>query len=101
MNLKSVDLAHHVAISQWTPQIGDIIIWHGWFTHYFGVVSNVLREENTVEVIKRGLPILLFTMTAEEYKKNTTKIDIGTIKGSTGGKYAAIRAIRGNLTWYI
>jgi hypothetical protein len=101
MNLKSVDLAHHVSIGEWTPQIGDVIIWHGWFTHYFSVVSSILREENAVEVIKKGLPILLFSMTSVEYRKNTIKIDIDDIRGSVGGKYAAVRAIRGNLTWYI
>jgi len=101
MNLKSIDLAHHMSIGKWTPQIGDIVVWHGWFQHYFGVVSSISQDENSVDVIKRGLPVLLFSMTPGEYKKNTIKIDIGTIKGSTGGKYATVRTVRGNLVWYV
>ena len=101
MNLSSVDLAHHSDIKKWVPQIGDIIVWHGWLQHYFGVVSNVIREENAVEVIKSGLPLLLFSLTPEEHNKNKIKIDIGTIKGSTGGKYATARAANNNITWFV
>ena len=47
--MASMDLAHYDSIKKWKPQIGDFIVHHGWFTHYFGVISSVIREENKVE----------------------------------------------------
>ena len=101
MNLQSVDLAHYKPLSKWTPQVGDNVVWHGWVTHWFGVVSAIIPEENCVEIIRRGMPVLLLTMTQSEYKKNSIKIDIGDIKGSTGGRYAAIRAQGNSIIWYV
>lgn len=96
-----MDLAHYDSLKNWKPQVGDFIVWHGWFQHYFGVISSMAKEDNSVEVIKKGLPLLLFEMPAEQHDKNKTKINIGDIKGSTGGKYAAIRAHGNNIVWYI
>ena len=99
--MASMDLAHYDSIRKWKPQIGDFIVWHGWFTHYFGVISSIGREDNTVEVIKKGLPLLLFDMVPEEHDKNKIKVNIGEIKASKGGKYAAIRAHGSNIIWYV
>lgn len=101
MNLRSIDLTHHTNLSSWDPQIGDIIIWHGWLQHWFGVVSNVIREDHSVEIIRKGIPLLLFAMIPEEHDKNKIKISVGDIKSSTGGKYAAVRANKNNLIWYV
>lgn len=99
--MASMDLAHYDSLRKWNPQIGDFIVWHGWFQHYFGVVSSILREENSIEVIKKGIPLLLFAMPPEQHDKNKVKINVGDIKGSTGGKYAAIRAAGNNIVWYV
>jgi hypothetical protein len=101
MNLQQVDLAHYKSLRKWDPRVGDCVVWHGWLTHWFGVVSSVIREENKVEIVKKGIPALLFSMTPEEYKKNSTKVDIGEIKGSTGGRYATIRAQGNNIVWFV
>jgi hypothetical protein len=99
--MPSMDLAHYDSIKKWSPQIGDFIIWHGWFQHYFGVISGINKDDNSVEVIKQGLPLLLFDMPVEQHEKFKTKVGIGEIKASRGGKYAALRASGSNVIWYI
>lgn len=99
--MTSMDLAHYTNIKKWDPQIGDFIIWHGWIQHYFGVISNVLHNENSVEVVKSGIPVLLFGMSQEEQDNNKIKVNIGEIKGSRGGKYATLRAHGNNIIWFI
>jgi hypothetical protein len=96
-----MDLAHYDSIKKWNPQIGDFVIWHGWFQHYFGVISGFDKEDNSIEIIKQGLPILLFDMPPEQHDKNKIKVDIGEIKASRGGKYAAFRAYGNNIIWYV
>ena len=95
------DLAHFKYLTQWKPEIGDIIVWHGWFTHWYGVVRFIDPEEDMLHVIKSGLPMLLLTLNPAEYDNNTAKIPIHKIKQSNGGKYATIRSIGGNTVWYI
>lgn len=99
--MAGIDLAHYDDIRRWTPQVGDFIIWHGWFQHYFGVVSDIIREDQSVEIIKQGIPLLLFDMVSEDHDKSKIKVSIGKIKGSRGGRYAAIRAQGSNIIWYV
>jgi len=99
--MTNVDLAHYDDIRKWDPKVGDCVIWHGWFQHFFGIVSSVLIKDDSVEIIKKGLPLLLFDMVSEEHNKNKVKLSIGTIKGSRGGKYAVIRAQGNNIIWYV
>jgi hypothetical protein len=93
------DLAHFKYLTEWSPQIGDIVIWHGWFTHWYGVVSSITNS--TVGIIKSGLPILLLTMDQSDYDGNTMNVSISDIRRSTGGKYATIRSVGSNTVWYI
>ena len=99
--MANMELAHYNSLQKWKPQVGDFIIWHGWFQHYFGVVSSVNVNDNSIDIIKKGLPLLLFEMVPEEHNKNKIKADIGNIKNSGGGKYAAIRANNNNVVWYV
>lgn len=99
--MASMDLAHYDDIRKWDPQIGDFVIWHGWFQHYFGVVSSIVRDEQSVEIIRKGLPLLLFNMIPEEHDSNKIKVSIAKIKGSRGGNYAALRAQGNNIIWYV
>lgn len=101
MNQIPSDLAHFKHLIQWTPQIGDMVIWHGWFTHWYGVVRLVDTVDNQVHVIRKGLPVLLLTLEQGEYENNTIKIPIHKIKKSSGGKYATIRSVGSNTIWYI
>lgn len=97
----SVDLAHHTSIKTWKPTVGDIVIWHGWLQHWFGVVSDV--GPNEVTIIKKGMPQLLFSLSQDEYDSNKEIIPISRIKNSTfwGGLYAVQKASQGNIIWYV
>ena len=95
------DLAHFKYLTQWKPLVGDIIIWHGWFTHWYGVVKSIDANDNELHIIKMGLPVLLLTLDPGEYEGNTVKIPIHKVRQSNGGKYAAIRSVGSNTVWYI
>ncbi len=95
------DLAHYKSIAEWTPQVGDFLIWHGWLTHWFGVICGVSNQDHTVTVIKKGIPILLLTLDQGEYEKNREIIPAARIRRSVSGKYTAQRAIGNNIVWYI
>lgn len=95
-----VDLANYKSIAKWTPHIGDIIICHGLFTHWFGIVSQISKDQH-IHVIKAGLPILLFSMSPSKMEKSKKEIDIYDIKSSTSGKYAVMQTIGGACVWYV
>lgn len=90
-----IPLAQYRSLRLWTPRVTDKIIWHGWFTRWYGVVSEIDRD--TLYVIKEGLPVLLFTMLASEYRKNTVVIPVAKIMRSRGGEFTIIQGE----VWYI
>ena len=94
------DLAYYKPLLEWTPAVGDILIYHGWFTHWFGVV-NQLNSDNTFDVIKAGLPILLMTMNNTTMKKSTINVDLADVVASSGGKYSAIKCSQNTMIWFI
>ncbi|MDP1712571.1 MAG: hypothetical protein Q8K86_08950 [Candidatus Nanopelagicaceae bacterium] len=95
----AIDLAQYKSIREWRPKVGDVVIWHGWFTHWFGVVSGVDADES-LRVTKAGLPLLMLTMTQAEMKKNSIKVDLRKV-GRTKGEYAVIQKIKGASLWYV
>lgn len=97
-----VSLAHHAPLLKWKPEIGDFVVWHGWFTHWFGVISEIKADE--VTIIKKGMPVLLFSLTQSEYNQNKISIGIEKIKSGGSfwdGKFATIKATGNNLIWFI
>ncbi len=94
-----INLANYGSIVKWSPQLGDVIIYHGWLTHWFGIINGI--EGNTLHIVKAGMPLLLLTMDDIEIPKNSIKIGINKIKRSTGGKYAIFQTIANTSTWYI
>ena len=91
MDLK---LAQYKALTKYVPQVGDFVVWHGWFTHWYGVVNGL--SDHTVTIIHAGMPKLLFTMDPDEMTNNTQKIKIGKIRGSKGS-YSVLQ----NGVWYV
>lgn len=78
-------------------------MWSGILTTWHGVVTNYDKESQELYVIFSGLPMLLFTMDDKEQQKETKKIPLGQITGSTPGKYAVLQhdfANNANI-WYI
>ena len=94
------DLAYFKPIQEWEPAVGDSLIYHGWFFHWFGIISQV-NPDNTVEVIKSGLPLLLMTMNNSKMEKSKVNVDVADIQSASGGKYAAIKCVQNTLVWHV
>lgn len=97
----TVNLAQSKPIASWKPTVGDFIVWHGWFTHWFGIVNSI-NVDGTVTVTKAGLPVLLFTMNDVEVSKNKTNVSIAAMNNSRGGKYAVLQTLPGSTNvWFV
>jgi len=90
----SVTLAEYKQIATYKPKVGDFVIWHGWFTHYYGIINGV--DGDKIRIVKAGLPILLLSMDPEEMDKNLEIVSLSKIKRSRGS-YATHQ----NGIWYI
>lgn len=95
-----VDLAHYKPIQEWDAAIGDIIIYHGWISHWFGVVCQI-NQDGTIEIAKAGMPLLLLTMNNSKVSKSKITLDLVDVKSSTGGKYAALKSIQNTMVWHV
>jgi hypothetical protein len=95
-----VGLAQYMPIQEWEPEVGDIIIYHGWIVHWFGLI-NQIEPNGIVSVVRAGIPILLLTMGQSKMSKSISKIDSDEIKLSTGGKYAVVKNVRNATVWYV
>ena len=78
----SISLAEYKPISTYIPRAGDFIIWHGWFTHFYGIINGC--DESMVRVVCAGMPLLLFTMEQDEMEKNHRIIPLSKIRRSRG-----------------
>ena len=90
----NITLAQFRPIQYYIPRVGDFVIWHGWFTHYYGIING--HDSNKVKIIKAGLPILLFTMEEDEIDKNTITVSLNKIKKPKAGY-----AIHQSGIWYV
>lgn len=86
-------------ISTWTPIHGDIItrpkIIFGWW----GVVTGVDNQSNTVSIARAGDPRILFTLGGKKRESRTTTMDVNDIVSSA--KYV-VHQHRGNQSiWYV
>lgn len=101
----SVNLAQSNSITKWKPTLGDFVVWHGWFTHWFGVVSSINNDPQrpgTVTITKAGIPVLLFAMDELEQSKSKISVSISSITRSRGGKYAVMQALPNSANiWYV
>lgn len=95
----SVQLAAWNPISTWRPQIGDVVIYHGLFTHWFGIVNSI--SSGKITVVKAGLPILLLTMDEFDMPKNQIELSVSRVRSSRGGKYAVLQLNAGSQIWYV
>ena len=95
----AVQLAQYKGLQNWQPQLGDMIIHHGWLTHWFGFVNAI--DGGVLSVVQAGLPLLLLTMDELNIQKNTKKVSISSIRNSRAGKYAVLQNIANTQVWYI
>src|SRR5271169_6499176 len=96
----NVDLAYFKSLVEWTPRVGDFIIWHGWLQHWFGVVSQI-DPDGSLHIVNQGMPLLLFGLSQPQMDKNTRVVHLTDVQTSTGGKYATIQAHGNNIVWYV
>jgi hypothetical protein len=99
----TIQYAQFLPLKDWRPLIGDLVIWHGWFTHWFGFISSI-DQNGMLSIIKAGLPALLMQMNQGEYAKNTIKVNMFKMLGSRNGEYAALQCPGGHpekTVWYI
>jgi hypothetical protein len=92
--------AQYLPIADWRPIVGDFVIWHGWFTHWFGYVTSI-DNKGCLSIVKSGLPTLLMRMNQTDMIRNTIKMNMFKIMESKHGGYAAIQLSRGSIVWYI
>lgn len=95
----TMQLAQYKSLTQWSPQIGDFIVQHGWFTHWFGIINGI--NNGVLTITKAGLPLLLFTMDEIEISKNLIQVPISKITRSRGGKFAVLQTAGTNNVWYV
>ena len=100
MKTVAQEILRHAPLGLWRPQIGDVVIQHGWLSHWFGTVNSVQGEQFTV--IKSGLPLLLTQLDEIDQVKATEELTVARmLRSNRGGKYAAIQAVGGAVTWYV
>lgn len=81
-------LAQYRDINEYVPHYGDTVVWSGWFTTWFGVISDFDAESGELGVIFAGMPFLLFTMKEPEMQKETRRLPLAKVQGSAHGTFA-------------
>lgn len=96
-------LAQYKPINEYLPKYGDVIVWSGWFTTWFGVVNDFDANTGELSIIFAGMPFLLFTLKETEQTKAIRKIHIDKIQGAAHGTFAAQQHdyTRNAGIWYI
>ncbi len=97
-----VPLLHFKNIVEWKPQVGDIVIKHGFFqrTKWFGIVQ-IVGDTGQLSIIRNGMIKLLALATDEEKQKNAIEIHTMDISQSRGGYTVAQHGPTGPPIWYV
>jgi len=86
-------------ISEWRPSHGDLVIWHGWLTHWYGTIVDIV--DDVIHVARAGLPLLLMQLSGSKLKKSIKEIDIDDIIGCKPGEYAVLQFRVKDIIWYV
>ena len=90
-----VELARYRDLALYVPKIGDFIIWHGWWSRWYGLLIDLNNDDATI--IKENLPKLLFTIPESERKKYSFHLSVDRIRCSRGGEYHVLQ----ENVWYM
>jgi len=101
----NIELMHFKSIREWKPQVGDMIIKHGWITRtkWFGVV-NFINPDGVLDVVKDGIIKLLVMTPPDSMSGKTIKIIPDHIRLAMSGSYAVQQQdhINNNtVVWYV
>lgn len=95
-------LAQFVTIANYSPQIGDFVIWIGWFKTWYGMVTNINDLADSVTVFFESTPLLLLTSRPEEQLRRTYTVKINDIRKSSHKVSVSRHAHESNATiWFI
>lgn len=84
-----VELARFNDLGRYVPKVGDFVMWHGWLSRWYGLVSEISGDE--LIIVKDGLPKLLFIMPESERIKNSVTISLTKIRTSRGGEFHVLQ----------
>jgi hypothetical protein len=94
------NLAFYRALREWKPRVGDAVIWHGWLTHWYGVVNQV-QPSGHVSIIAAGLPLLLLTMDQDTMQKRARCVHASRIQSSRGGEWSVLQVVDNQMVWFV
>ena len=102
-NVELPPLAHYKPVGDYVPCFGDFAIWSGWFTTWHGVVSSFDQSSSVLTIIFGGTPKLLFTLTPEEQKVETSTVTLTQVRYGWRGSWAFLKHDRERNTniWYV
>lgn len=95
-------LARYRLRDQYTPKIGDYIVWSGWLSTWHGIVTGYAADTDELMCVFAGVPYLLMILDQDEYDKETTKLLLSDIRSAVNGKFAILQQDSSNApVWYI
>jgi len=94
------ELVKYKSLKRWKPAVGDFIVRHKWFSHWYGVICGS-SSDGEVCLVKEGLPHLLFTLNPEEIEEKKEFISYNKIINSKNGDYAILQSQNGISVWYV
>jgi len=103
MVVEAPPLARFLPITQYAPEVGDFIIWSGWFRTWYGVVGDISPDGQELSVIWEGLPFLLFTLTGSEQKESSQMVKLEQIVSCKPGNFSVMKhdAQHNTPIWYV
>jgi hypothetical protein len=96
-------LAQYLSLMNWNPHYGDYVTWSGWLNTWHGYVVGHDPETGELEIIWAGLPFILVTMTPQEQKAETQKLELAKIHSARPGTFAVLQhdQTHNSNCWYV
>lgn len=90
----TIELLRYDSINKWKPEVGDVIIRHGFFirTKWFGVINSITHD-GSLSILKGGLLQLVI----QARKKDEFLLHPSEITSAINGSYTICK----NGVWYI
>lgn len=95
-------LANFSSLSKYKPAVGDFVIWTGWFSVWFGLVSEI-GPRGALSVVFSKVPSMLFSMTEAEQLRASKIINLADITSAWSGTFAVqqFNQVHRATIWYI
>lgn len=101
MKASSPPLARYKPIRDYQPQVGDFVIWTGWFKTWYGVVA--AQDGGAVSIVFENIPCNLFTLSPDEQVAMTQRVSVAKVTMSWPGTFAVLQhdSKHNASIWYI